>query len=144
MKLIDRIKERKELKEKLKLQGKRNFFDSVGHAIDGIDYTVVHEKNFKIELIFAILVCLASVILKLNIIEWVVILLTIAMVLVLEVINTAIERCVDLVTKEYQELAKIAKDAAAGAVLIMSMFSVCIGICIFLPKLIKLLGGILK
>ena len=52
-------------------------------------------------------------------------------------INTALERAVDLVTKEYQELAKISKDVSAGAVLIASLFSVIIGIIIFLPKLIE-------
>jgi undecaprenol kinase len=62
------------------------------------------------------------------------------MILTLELINTAIERCVDLVTKEYHDLAKAAKDVAAGAVFIMSMFSIIIGIIIFLPKMINMLG----
>ena len=61
------------------------------------------------------------------------------MVICLELVNTAIERAVDLTTKEYKELAKIAKDVAAGAVLVMSMFSVIIGIIIFLPKLMLLI-----
>ena len=83
-----------------------------------------------------------SFILKVSIIEWGILVLVISMVLALEMINTAIERCVDLVTKEYKELAKNAKDIAAGAVLVMSMFSVVIGIIIFLPKIMNLLGGI--
>ena len=53
-------------------------------------------------------------------------------------VNTAIERVVDLVTKDYHELAKNAKDVAAGAVFIASMFSVVLGIVIFLPKIIQL------
>lgn len=139
MRLIDRIRNRKETKEHLKHQGRGSFSHSVKHAIDGIDYTISHERNFKIELCFAILVIIASVILKVNITEWVILTLTIAMVLVLEIINTSIERCVDLVTKEYEDLAKIAKDTAAGAVFVMSIFSVSIGICIFLPKIILLI-----
>lgn len=138
MKLIDRIRNRRILKEKLKNQGRGKFSDSVKHAVDGIDYTVGHERNFKIELGFAILVFLLSIILRVSMVEWLVLLLTISMVLVLEVVNTAIERCVDLVTKEYKDLAKVAKDTAAGAVLIMSVFSVAIGICIFLPKILDL------
>ena len=138
MKLIDRIKRRKIIQEKLKKQGRGNFKDSVKHATDGISYTVSHERNFKIELNFAILVCIASVILKVSVTEWLILLLTIALVLTLEIINTSIERCVDLVTKEYEDLAKIAKDTSAGAVLVMSLISVCIGICIFLPKIIIL------
>ena len=139
MRLIDRIRNRKETKEHLKHQGRGSFSHSVKHAIDGIDYTISHERNFKIELCFAILVIIASVILKVNITEWVILTLTIAMVLVLEIINPSIERCVDLVTKEYEGLAKIAKDTAAGAVFVMSIFSVSIGICIFLPKIILLI-----
>ena len=139
MRLIDRIRNRKETKEHLKHQGRGSFSHSVKHAIDGIDYTISHERNFKIELCFAILVIIASVILKVNITEWVILTLTIAMVLTLEIINTSIERCVDPVTKEYEDLAKIAKDTAAGAVFVMSIFSVSIGICIFLPKIILLI-----
>ena len=139
MRLLDRIKNRKFIKERLKLQGKGNFKESVKHAVDGIDYTVTHERNFIIEIIFAITVCIASIYFKVSITEWVVLLLTIAIVLALEILNTSIERCVDLVTTEYEDLAKIAKDTAAGAVFIMSMFSVAIGICIFLPKIISLI-----
>ncbi len=139
MRLIDRIKASRLIKERLKIQGKGKFKDSVKHATDGLNYTILHERNFKIELTFAILVCIASIIFKVNTTEWVVLLLTIASVLALEMINTAMERCVDLVTKEYRDLAKIAKDTAAGAVLVMSIFSVAIGISIFLPKLINLI-----
>ena len=139
MKLTDRIKRRKEIREKLRDQGHRRFSDSVKHALDGIDYTISHERNFKIEICFAILVTIASIYFKVSITEWLVLLLTISIVLALEIINTSIERCVDLVTTEYEHLAKIAKDTAAGAVFIMSIFSVAIGICIFLPKIINLI-----
>lgn len=137
MRLLDRLK----VKKILKNQGKSKFHESVGHALDGIEYTTKHERNFRIEIIFAILVAIASVILKISIIEWTILVLVIGMVLALEAVNTAIERCVDLVTKDYKELAKIAKDTAAGAVFIMSMFSVIIGILIFLPKILEILGG---
>ena len=137
MKLRDRIK----LKQRLKLQGKTSFLESMGHALDGIEYTASHERNFRIETIMAILVSIMGFLLKISLIEWAILVLTIAMVLSLEIINTAIERSVDLVTKDYKELAKIAKDASAGAVLVMSMFSIIIGILIFLPKIIQVIGG---
>ncbi len=137
MKLIDRLAISKRVRERLKLQGKGKFSDSVKHAVDGVDYTLLHERNFRIELVFAVMVCIASIIFRISIMEWVILLLTMAMVLTLEIINTSIERCVDLVTKDYRDLAKIAKDVAAGAVFVMSLFSVAIGICIFLPKIIN-------
>lgn len=137
MKLLGKSK----IKKILAMQGKSSFAKSMGHALDGIEYTTNHERNFKIEIIFAVLVTIASFILKVSIIEWAILMLVIGNVLALEMINTAIERCVDLVTKEYRELAKASKDIAAGAVLIMSMFSVIIGIVIFLPKIINIIGG---
>lgn len=138
MRLLGRTK----IKKILKKQGRSSFAESVGHALDGLEYTINHERNFEIELAFAMLVTILSFILKVSLIEWTILVLVISMVLALEMINTAIERCVDLVTKDYKELAKLAKDIAAGAVLITSMFSVVIGIIIFLPKIINLLGGI--
>ena len=121
----------------LATQGKSKFSVSVGHAIDGIEYAINHERNVKIEMLFGILVSIAGFLFHISIFEWLVILLTIAMVITLEFINTAIERVVDLVTTDYKELAKSAKDVAAGAVLFMSLFSVIIGIVIFLPKVIE-------
>lgn len=137
MRLLERIRIRKTLKR----QGKSPFHESVGHALDGIEYTTNHERNFRVEISFAILVTIASFILKVSPIEWAILVAVIGNVLALEMINTAIERCVDLVTKDYRELAKISKDVAAGAVFIMSMLSVVIGIVIFLPKILELLGG---
>lgn len=138
MRLLDSFKVRKILKN----QGKSSFHESVGHAIDGIQYVVGHERNFRIEITFAIMVTIASFIFKVSLIEWSILVLVIGMVLALEMVNTAMERCVDLVTKDYKELAKIAKDVAAGAVLVMSMFSIILGIIIFLPKIILFLEKI--
>ena len=121
----------------LKTQGKSGFRESLNHATDGIDYAINHERNLKIEIFIGILVCIAGFIFKISLLEWLVIVLVIAMVISLELVNTSIERTVDLVTKEYKDLAKVAKDVAAGSVLIMSMFSVVIGIIIFLPKIIE-------
>ena len=122
----------------LTTQGKSKFSDSVKHALNGIEYAMDHERNVKVEMFIGILVSIAGFIFHISIFEWLVILLTIAMVITLEFINTAIERVVDLVTTDYKELAKASKDVAAGAVLIMSLFSVIIGIVIFLPKIIDI------
>ena len=124
----------------LKTQGKSKFRTSFNHALDGIEYAVNHERNFKIEILMGICASILGFILNINIMEWTIIVLVIAMVLCLELINTAIERAVDLTTKEYRELAKAAKDVSAGAVLVMSMFSVIIGILIFLPKILNLIN----
>ena len=122
---------------------KRTFLDSVKNCLEGINYTLSHENNFKREMILGILVVIASVILKISIIEWVIVILLINFVLVCELINTALEKTVDLYTKEYNETAKIVKDVAGASVLVMSIFSAVIGIVIFLPKVIDFINNLL-
>lgn len=126
----------------LKSKDKRTFKSSVKNCLDGISYVISSEKNFKRELILGIIALILSYILKIDKIEFIIILVMICLVLTTEIINTAIERAVDLVTKEYHELAKIAKDVSAGSVLVASIFALIMGIIIFMPKIINLLGGL--
>ena len=126
----------------LKSKGKRTFKGSVKNCLDGISYVTKNEKNFKREIALGIIALILSYILKIDKIEFIIILTMICLVLTAEIINTAIERAVDLVTKEYHELARIAKDVSAGSVLVTSTFALIIGIIIFMPKIITLLGGL--
>ncbi|HCI77438.1 MAG TPA: diacylglycerol kinase [Firmicutes bacterium] len=126
----------------LKSKGKRTFKGSVKNCLDGISYVTKNEKNFKREIALGIIALILSYILKIDKIEFIIVLTMICLVLTTEIINTAIERAVDLVTKEYHELARIAKDVSAGSVLVTSIFSLIIGIIIFIPKIITLLGGL--
>ena len=84
------------------------------------------------------LVIIAGIVFKITFVEWGVCFVLFALVLSLELMNTALENVVDLVTEEKKQKAKIAKDAAAGAVLVAAIFSVIIGISIFLPRLLSL------
>ena len=126
----------------LKSKGKRTFKGSVKNCLDGISYVTKNEKNFKREIALGIIALILSYILKIDKIEFIIILTMICLVLTAEIINTAIERTVDLVTKEYHELARIAKDVSAGSVLVTSTVALIIGIIIFMPKIITLLGGL--
>lgn len=126
----------------LKSKGKRTFKGSVKNCLDGISYVTKNEKNFKREIALGIIALILSYILKIDKIEFIIVLTMICLVLTTEIINTAIERTVDLVTKEYHELARIAKDVSAGSVLVTSIFALIIGIIIFIPKIITLLGGL--
>ncbi|KAF5081194.1 Undecaprenol kinase [anaerobic digester metagenome] len=69
--------------------------------------------------------------------EWLALVIVIGFVFILEIINTAIETLVDLYTEEYHHLAKVAKDTAAGAVMVAAIMSICVGLIIFLPKIIN-------
>lgn len=126
----------------LKSKDKRTFKGSVKNCLDGISYVTKSEKNFKREIALGIIALILSYILKIDKIEFIIVLTMICLVLTTEIINTAIERAVDLVTKEYHELARIAKDVSAGSVLVTSIFALIIGIIIFMPKIITLLGGL--
>lgn len=126
----------------LKSKDKRTFKGSVKNCLDGISYVTKSEKNFKREIALGIIALILSYILKIDKIEFIIVLTMICLVLTTEIINTAVERAVDLVTKEYHELARIAKDVSAGSVLVTSIFALTIGIIIFMPKIIILLGGL--
>lgn len=109
-------------------------------AWSGVRETVRHERNMKIHVAAGIVVLIAALLLRLPARDVAVLLLTIAMVLTTEVINTAIEAAVDLASPEWHELARKAKDASAGAVLIAAAFAVFIGLLVFWKPMMTLLG----
>ncbi|MFC5542107.1 diacylglycerol kinase family protein [Ureibacillus suwonensis] len=111
----------------------RNFFRSFRFAFEGI-YLATKERNMRIHLTCALIAIIAGLLSKLSVTEWLVLIITIALVIGMEMVNTAIENVVDLVSPEYHPLAKAAKDVAAGAVLVFAIASICIGMIIFLPK----------
>jgi len=111
---------------------------SFSFAFSGILLALRKERNMRIHFISSIIVLLVSFYFSITKIEWVFILFTIGGMFALEIMNTAIERVVDLVTAEYHPLAKQAKDLAAGAVLVYAALSVVIGIVIFLPYVLNL------
>ncbi len=107
---------------------------SFGYAFEGIFTCIRKERNMKIHCVVAILVVAAGVILGLSPVEWCICLGLFGLVMALELVNTAVEAVVDLVTGEYHPLAKIAKDTAAGAVLIAAIMAAAAGLIIFVPK----------
>lgn len=112
----------------------RKFLRSFTYAIAGILHCIKMERNFKVHLFAMVLVLIAGVLTKITVTEWLIIIVYIVGVLALELVNTAIERAVDLVTEETHLLAKQAKDVAAGAVLVFSVGSVITACLIFFPK----------
>ncbi|MCR5342315.1 diacylglycerol kinase family protein [Butyrivibrio sp. XPD2002] len=114
---------------------KNKLYKSFGYAFEGIFNTIFYERNMQIHSLVTVLVVIFGIILKISMIEWFICMLLFAIVLSLELVNTAIEAVVDLVTEEKKPLAKKAKDAAAGAVLISAIFAAIMGGIIFFPKL---------
>lgn len=117
-----------------------NFWKSFKYAVSGIVYCIKTQRNILIQLFFAVLAIFLGIFLKISKFEWAIIIFTIMFVIFAEMINTAVESVVDLATEEYHEKAKIAKDVAAGAVLISAINAICMGLIIFLDKLIVYLN----
>lgn len=114
----------------------KNFIEAWKNAIDGIIYGVKSQRNIRIQLTIAVCVIFVCIILKLELIECIILCFAAFLVIVAEMINTAIEAAVDLTTTEYNEKAKRAKDAAAGAVALAAVNSVIVAILLFVHKII--------
>lgn len=102
-------------------------------ALEGLKYTIVSQRNMRIHFIVALLVLTLSLYLPLSKIEILIIFLTITLVLFAELLNTSVEKIIDLITEEYHPVAKVVKDVTAGAVLLTAGLAVIVGISIFYP-----------
>ncbi|MFN8482896.1 MAG: diacylglycerol kinase family protein [Anaerolineae bacterium] len=115
---------------------------SFGWAFEGIGHTWKTQLNFRIHVTIASIVVVAAVWLRVPPRDWAVLALTIGVVFALELMNTAIEALVDLASPGQHDLARIAKDAAAGAVMVAAIAAVFVGIFILGPPLwLRLMGG---
>lgn len=109
--------------------------DSFNHAINGVIHTARTQRNMKIHLVVAIGVLIACFFFDISKVEFLIIAITVSSVIVAELFNTAIEAAIDMTTNYYHPLAKIAKNAAAGAVLVTAINAVVVGYIIFWDKL---------
>jgi len=108
--------------------------DSFRFASGGLIHVLMNQRNFQIQLVVGIVVVIGAWLLHFNRIEWLILILTIGLVLASELINTVVEVVVDLAVKERLiPDAKIAKDVAAAAVLVTSIFAVILGLILFVP-----------
>jgi diacylglycerol kinase len=119
---------------------KSNFWRSFVFAGQGVWHAVRHQRNMRVHLVAAVAAVVAGLILKISAVAWACVLLAIGLVLTAEMLNTVVESLVDLYTDEYHPLAKIAKDTAAGAVLVSSLAALGVGLAVFLPRLISSAG----
>ncbi len=118
------------------LQKNNKFANSFYYALMGLGWAVAKERNMQIHLLFVIGVVMSSIILGVTLGEVIALSIVITLVLVTEMLNTALEKLVDLTTgDQYHPLAKVVKDVAAGAVLLAALNSIIVGLIIFLPKL---------
>lgn len=113
----------------------RRFISAFRYAFAGIGHLIRTQRNFQIHLLIGAIAIALGLLFRIARWEWIALSLTITLVLAVEGVNTAIEATVDLVTRQHQPLARIAKDVAAGAVLLCALGAIVVGVLIFGPRL---------
>jgi diacylglycerol kinase len=121
------------------LEGLFSFWISCGHACRGIIFAFRSQRNFRIHLFAAVLVLLAAAGFRLNRMEIILALLTVTLVIVAELLNTAVEYVLNLLEASHHPVVKTAKDVAAGGVLFAVAASVLVGLLLFGPPLLDFL-----
>lgn len=126
-------------------QERRALFKSFLYAFRGVRFCVKNERNMRIHLAAAVFVTAFSLVYGLTPGEYAVLFLTMGAVVAAEAVNTAVEAVVNLESPSYNELARIAKDVAAGAVLLTALSACAVGVCLFFrfPRLTETLHRIL-
>ncbi len=121
------------------MNSQQSLIKSFGNAFAGIGYFVGNDRNGKIHVAITLTVLAAGLAFKIVVVEWMLILLCIALVIGLEMLNSALEKLCDIVEPNYHATVKVIKDVSAGAVILAAIVSIIIGILIFLPKALLLL-----
>lgn len=120
----------------------KKLISSFNYASEGIVYTINTQRNMKIHIIVALTLLLSAMWLHFDKTESFFILIAIGMILSAEIFNTAVEKTIDLITQnQHYQLAKVAKDAAAGGVLMLTFMAVFIGLLVFEPYINLALSG---
>lgn len=130
--------ELKKIREEHKAMGIKRFFNSIKFSLDGLVNSYKNEQSMWLHAacsIMSIILCFA---LKANFYEWALILISLAVILAVELLNTGIEAVVDMVTKDFHPLAKVAKDCGSAASFVVTMITLAIELYIFIPKIIAL------
>jgi diacylglycerol kinase len=119
-----------------------NFWRSLSHAVDGLVYAFRTQRNVRWHVIGALGAIALGTWLQIDAVRWAILALTIGAVCAGETINTTVEALVDLMSPEWHERAKVAKDVSAGAVLLLAITAVAVGLLILGPPLwTRVFGG---
>lgn len=115
----------------------KNMINKCKYSLQGLSYCFKNESSFLFEAICACLIIIFGILFDIEFIEWVISFGSLALIAIIELINTAIEATVDMVTQEYNEYAKIAKDCGSAATGLMSILATIVNMIIFVPYIIE-------
>ena len=119
----------------------KRLVDSFNFAIEGLISALKDEKHMKVHILAAIIIVILAIVINASKVEILIISLSVSFVVITELVNTAVEAIVDLVSPERHPLAKLAKDVAAGAVLVAAINALCVGYLLFYDKLLDIFDG---
>lgn len=126
------------LRNKSKYKGLKRILFSIKYSIDGLIYAYANEKSLLIHGVLSIVLIVLGLLLHLSRTKWILILITLAVILAIELVNTAIEAVVDMYTTEFNPLAKIAKDCGSAATFVLVVVGIVISLSIYVPSIINL------
>ena len=118
--------------------GFKRFLKSFKYSLDGLKYAYKNEQSMLVHLIVTIIAITLGILFKISNFEWIITIFLLSVTASLELLNTAIEAVCDMVTLEYNKLAKVAKDTASASVFFTSMLGAVSGFIIYVPKFIEL------
>lgn len=124
---------------KYKKRGFKRFIASIKNSLNGLKYAYINEQSFTLHAVLTIVVLISGFYFHISKMQWAILVIVMSIIMITELLNTAIEAVVDLVTYEYHELAKIAKDCASAAAFIASLLALGLYLYVFLPQIINLL-----
>lgn len=119
----------------------RSLLSSFKFAFEGLRYCLKTQRNMRIHFLFAALATLGGLVFRIQPMEWIALFITFSLVITSEMFNTAVEKAVDLVTEEWNEKAKIAKDVAAGAVMVNAVVAVLVGFEVFFKRIVEVIAS---
>jgi len=122
----------KEQEEK-KINLLQNIYNKCKYSYQGLSYCFKNESSFLLVAICASIIIVFGIIFDIEFLEWVISFGSLALIAITELLNTAIEATVDMVTKEYNEYAKVAKDCGSAATGIMTILAIIVNLIIFIP-----------
>ena len=125
-------------KKKFRKDEIKRLYKSFGHAIDGFISAFKSERNMVIHIEMALIVILFGLIFKISFLEWIICFILFGLVISTELMNTAIEITVDMITDKIDPKAKLCKDTAAASVFVLAIIAAIVGCIIFIPKIINM------
>lgn len=131
----------KEQEDKKSVSLIKNSLNKCKYSLQGLKYCFKNESSFVLVAITACIIIILGIVFDIDFLEWVISFGSLALISIIELINTAIEATVDMVTKEYNEYAKIAKDCGSAATGVMTILATVVNLIIFVPYI---LGFIIK